>query len=70
MTGDGGGRCEVEEEVDGREWVERTLVGDVGVAMGNIGPRCSTVGVKRPTPRSVMGEKRESGCGGEARPAL
>lgn len=70
MIGDGGGRCEVEEEVEGRERLERTLMGDVGVAMGNVSARCSTVGVKRLVARSVVGEKRGSGCGGEARPAI
>jgi hypothetical protein len=50
---DGGGWCEVEEEVEGRERVKRMLVGDIGMAMGNIGSHCLMVGVKRPTPRAL-----------------
>jgi hypothetical protein len=64
MMGDGGGRCEVDEEVEGRDRLRRALVGEVG--MGTVakktGPRCSAVGVKRPLARSVVGVKI-SGCG-------
>lgn len=64
MTGDGGGRCEVDEEVEGRDKLSRELVGDVGTVEGNICARCSTVGVKRPLARSVVGVK-SSGCEGD-----
>jgi hypothetical protein len=69
MTGEGGSRCEVEEDVEGWEKLERTLVGDVRVEMGNVGSRYSMVVVKRPAARSVVGKKRVAGCGGVARPA-
>jgi hypothetical protein len=48
MIGDGGGRCEVEEEVEGRDRLNRELVGEVGTVEEKMCPRCSTVGVKRP----------------------
>lgn len=69
MTGDGGGRCEVDDEVEGRDRLERALTGEVGVTMGKGSPRCSTVGVKRLTTRSTVGVKRESGCDGDNGPA-
>ena len=69
MTGDGGGRCEVDDEVEGRDRLERALIGDVGVTMGKGSPRCSTVGVKRLPTRSVVGVKRESCCDGDNGPA-
>jgi hypothetical protein len=64
MIGDGGGRCEVDEEVEGRDRLSRELVGEVGTVEENICPRCSTVGVKRPLARSVVGVKN-SGCEGD-----
>lgn len=64
MTGDGGGRCEVDEEVEGRDRVSRELVGEVGTVEEKICPRCSTVGVKRPLARSMVGVKT-SGCNGD-----
>jgi hypothetical protein len=67
MTGEGGGRCEVDDEVEGRDILERALVGEVGMMVGKVSPRCSTVGVKRP--RSVVGVKGASGCGGDKGPA-
>ena len=70
MCGEGGGRCEVGDEVEGRDRVERTLAGDVGVMVGKTGPRCSTVGVKRLPTRSMVGVKRDSGCGGEMGPVV
>jgi hypothetical protein len=66
MTGEGGGRCEVDDEVEGRDRLERALLGEVGVMVGKVSPRCSTVGVKRP--RSVVGVKGASGCGGDKGP--
>ena len=68
MTGDGGGRWEIDGEVEGRDRVERALVGEVGVIVGTVSPRCSTVGVKRLPARSAVGVKRGSGCGGDKRP--
>lgn len=68
MTGDGGARCDVDDEVEGRDRVERALVGEVGVMTGKVSGRCSTVGVKRPA-RSVVGVKRGSGCVGDKGPA-
>src|SRR6267154_6866438 len=64
MTGDEGGRCEVDEAVEGRDRLNRELVGEVGTVEENICPRCSTVGVKRPLARSVVGVK-SSGCEGD-----
>ena len=69
MTGDGGGRCEVDDEVEGRDRLERALTGEVGVMMGKGGPRCSMVGVKRLPTRSMVGVKRESCCDGDNGPA-
>jgi len=67
--GDGGGRCEDEDEVEGRDRLDRALVGEVGVMVGGINPRWSMVGVKRlPAARSI-GMKRDSGCGGDKGPA-
>ena len=65
MTGDGGGLCEVDEEVEGRDRLSRELVGDVGTAAEKICPRCSTVGVKRPLARSVVGVKVSGSKGDE-----
>jgi hypothetical protein len=65
MTGEGGGRCEVDDEVEGRDRVERMLAGDVGVMVGKTGPRCSTIGVKKLPARSIVGVKRVSDCDGE-----
>lgn len=48
MIGDGGGRCEVDDEVEGRDRLNRELEGEVGTVEEKICPRCSTVGVKRP----------------------
>jgi len=62
MTGDGGGRCEVDEEVEGRDRLRRALVGEVGTVVGKASPRCSAVGVKRSVERSVVGVKTSS-CG-------
>ncbi len=64
MTGDEGGRCEVDEEVEGRDRLSRELVGEVGAVAEKICPRCSTVGVKRPLARSVVSVKT-SGCEGD-----
>jgi len=64
MTGDGGGRCDVEEDVEGRDRLCRELVGEVGTVAEKMCPRCSTVGVKRPLARSVVGVKT-SGCEGD-----
>jgi hypothetical protein len=57
MTGDGGGRCGVEEEVEGRDRLRRELVGEVGTVEEKISLRCSAVGVKRSLARSVVGVK-------------
>jgi hypothetical protein len=48
--------------------VERALAGEVGVMAEKVSPRCPTVGVKRLPARSVVGEKRGSGCGGDKGP--
>jgi len=42
-------------------------VGEVGTVEENICPRCSTVGVKRPLARSVVGVKTSS-CGDDNGP--
>lgn len=68
MTGDGGSRWEVDGEVEGQGRLKRALVGEVGVIVGTVSPRCSTVGVKRLPARSAVGVKRGSGCGGDKRP--
>jgi hypothetical protein len=57
MIGDGGGRWDVDEEVEGRDRLSRELVGEVGTVEEKMCPRCSTVGVKRPLARSVVGVK-------------
>jgi hypothetical protein len=68
MTGDGGGRYEVDEAVEGRDRLRRALVGEVGMEAEKTRPRCSAVGVKRPLARSVVGVKT-SGCGDDNGPA-
>ena len=68
MMGDGGGRCEVDEEVEGRDRLRRALVGEVGMGTEKTGPRCSVVGVKRLLARSMVGVK-SSGCGDDSGPA-
>jgi hypothetical protein len=67
MTGDGGGRCGVDEDVEGRDRLRRALVGEVGTVAEKTSPRCSAVGVKRPLARSVVGVK-SSGCGDDNGP--
>jgi hypothetical protein len=69
MMGDGGGRCEVDEEVEGRDRLSRELVGEVGMVEEKICPRCSTVGVKRPLARSVVVGVKTSGREGDKGPA-
>lgn len=65
MMGDGGGRCEVDEEVEGRDRLSRELVGEVGMVEEKICPRCSTVGVKRPLARSMVVGVKTSGREGD-----
>jgi hypothetical protein len=67
MAGDEGGRCEVDEEVEGRDRLRRALVGEVGTGTEKTSPRCSVVGVKRLPARSVVGVK-SSGCGDDNGP--